>query len=193
MAISLDEFHPLTYESCVAPELRLLYQLFEEAQRSRIAHGERLRAILQGRSASALATRTNDAGALLKALARGETVGAPRFLEHVYLRAIEDEKAAAAELREAIEKHPRLAMARRHQGHRASPRRAFAVSARCHTRGDPISVLGVLRIGNDPGRCIQVLAMQAGSRVSGGLSGARGALHALRYARVHGPAPACWR
>lgn len=106
MAISLDEFHPLTYESCAAPELRLLYQLFEEAQRSRIAHGERLRAILQGRSASALATRTNDAGALLKALARGETVGAPRFLEHVYLRAIEDEKAAAAELREAIEKHP---------------------------------------------------------------------------------------
>jgi len=106
MAISLDKFHPSAYESCAAPELRLLYQLFEEAQRSRIAHGERLRAILQGRSASALATRTNDADALLKAVARGETVGAPKFLEHVYLRAIEDEKAAAAELREAIEQHP---------------------------------------------------------------------------------------
>ena len=93
MAISLDEFHPSTYESCAAPELRLLYQLFEEAQRSRIAHGERLRAILQGRSASALATRTNDADALLKAVARGETAGAPRFLEHVYMRAIEDESS----------------------------------------------------------------------------------------------------
>jgi hypothetical protein len=106
MAISLDEFHAPTYESSAAPELRLLYQLFEEAQRSRIAHGERLRAILQGRSVSSLTTRTTDADALLKAVARGETVGAPRFLEHVYLRAIEDEKAAAAELREAIELHP---------------------------------------------------------------------------------------
>jgi Transposase IS116/IS110/IS902 family len=106
MAISLDEFHPSTYESCAAPELRLLYQLFEEAQRSRIAHGERLRAILQGRSASALTTRTSDADALLKAIARGESAGAPRFLEHVYLRAIEDEKAAAAALRETIEQHP---------------------------------------------------------------------------------------
>jgi hypothetical protein len=106
MAISIDEFHPSTDESYAAPELRLLYQLFEEAQRSRIAHGERIRAILQGRSVSVLATRTTDADALLKGIARGETAGAPRLLEHVYGRAIEDEKAAAAELREAIEQHP---------------------------------------------------------------------------------------
>jgi Transposase IS116/IS110/IS902 family len=106
MAISLDEIHAPPYDTYAASDLRLLYQLFEEAQRARIAHGERLRAILQGRSFSGLATRTTDADALLKAITRGETAGAPRILERAYSRAIDDEKAAEAALRESIEQHP---------------------------------------------------------------------------------------
>lgn len=66
MAISLKEFHSLTYEPHSAAELRLLYQLYEEAQRGRIAHGERLRAILQGRSVAIESGSTTDANPLLK-------------------------------------------------------------------------------------------------------------------------------
>ena len=58
-----------------ASELRLLYQLYEEAQALRIAHGERLRAILQGRSFSELVTSVDDADPLLKAIGKGETAG----------------------------------------------------------------------------------------------------------------------
>lgn len=106
MAISLEEFHAPTYRTHSASELRLLYQLYEEAQASRIAHGERLRAILQGRSFSELLTSVDDADPLLKAIGKGETVGAPRLLERAYARSLDDEAAAAAALREAIEGHP---------------------------------------------------------------------------------------
>jgi hypothetical protein len=107
MAISLDQFHTLSYESDPASELRLLYQLYEEAQRTRIAHGERLRAIFQGRSRSSeMAATDKDIDRLLKDIARGERAGAPRILESAYRRAVEDEAAAASALRESIAGHP---------------------------------------------------------------------------------------
>jgi hypothetical protein len=106
MAISLDEIHAPPNEAYDASELRLLYQLYEETQRSRIAHGERLRAILQGRSLPHLVDSIEDADPLLKAIARGETAGAPRILERAYARAADDEAAIAEALRENIEQHP---------------------------------------------------------------------------------------
>ena len=89
-----------------AHDLRLLYQLYEDAQRSRVAHGERLRALFQGRSFDGLGSVTDDPDSLLKAIARGESVGAPRVLEKAYWRASEDENDAAAALRIEIESHP---------------------------------------------------------------------------------------
>lgn len=89
-----------------AHDLRLLYQLYEDAQRSRIAHGERLRALFQGRSFAGLGSIAADPDSLLKVIARGETVGAPRVLEKAYWRATEDESDAAAALRVEIESHP---------------------------------------------------------------------------------------
>ena len=106
MAISLNELRTARYESNYASELRLLYTLFEDAQRSRVAHGERLRAILQGRSASSLTETTCDPDAILKAVRRGDSAGAPRILERAYTRAFEDEESAAAALRGVIEQHP---------------------------------------------------------------------------------------
>ena len=94
------------YDSSAGSDLRLLYQLFEEAQRSRIAHGERLRAIIQGRTLSDLIGNTKDADPLLKSIARGETAGAPRMLERAYSRATDDEACAEVALRESIERHP---------------------------------------------------------------------------------------
>ena len=91
MAISLEQLHPLSHESDAPPELRLLYQLYEEAQRTRIAHGERLRAIFQGRSSSSGApSNDKDADGLLKGIARGGHAGAPRILENAYARSVED-------------------------------------------------------------------------------------------------------
>src|SRR6476661_9622323 len=89
-----------------AHDLRLLYQLYEDAQRSRIAHGERLRALFQGRSFAGLGSIAADPDSLLKLIARGETVGSPRVLEKAYWRATEDENDAAAALRIEIESHP---------------------------------------------------------------------------------------
>jgi hypothetical protein len=106
MAISLQQFHEHTFEPYAFSELRLLYPLFEEAQRSRIAHGERLRAIFQGRSSSASTNQVEDPDALLKAISRGDRTGAPKVLENAYARAVQDEAEAAAALRESIEHHP---------------------------------------------------------------------------------------
>ena len=103
MAISLERFSPTTQ---FVSDLRLLYQLFEEAQRSRVAHGERLRAIFQGRTAGGGAGRAENADALLKTIARGNTVGAPRVLERAYSRAASDEADAAETLGAVIEQHP---------------------------------------------------------------------------------------
>src|SRR3954462_1198412 len=102
MAVSLERF---TQPSQSAPDLRLLYQLFEEAQRSRVAHGERLRAIFQGRTIGG-EERAENPDALLKQIARGQTVGAPRVLERAYARAAGDEADAAQTLREVIAEHP---------------------------------------------------------------------------------------
>jgi hypothetical protein len=106
MAISLNEIRVARCESYDASELRLLYQLYEEAQRSRIAHGERLRAILQGRSPSHLVGSIEDADPIIKAIGEGQTAGAPRILERAYSRAVDDEAAAADALGETIEQHP---------------------------------------------------------------------------------------
>ncbi len=105
MAISLDQFQTHSYERDAGSELRLLYQLYEEAQGTRIAHGERLRAIFQGRSSGAPST-DRDVDGLLKGISRGEHAGAPRILENAYARAVEDEAAAASGLRETIGRHP---------------------------------------------------------------------------------------
>jgi hypothetical protein len=105
MATSLEQIHVPRDDTYSVAELRLLYQLFEEAQRSRIAHGERLRAIFQGRSLSAGDAEAGDPDALIKAVSRGESVGAPRVLEHAYVRAVRDEAEAAAALAEIIESH----------------------------------------------------------------------------------------
>jgi len=102
MAISLERF---SQPSQGEPDLRLLYQLFEEAQRSRVAHGERLRAIFQGRTGGGEG-RAEDADTLLKKIARGNTVGAPRVLERAYARAAGDEADASDTLSEVIEQHP---------------------------------------------------------------------------------------
>jgi len=104
MAISLERFSPAPDQS--GHDLRLLYQLFEEAQRSRIAHGERLRAVFQGRTVAGGAGRPEKADALLKTIVRGNTVGAPRILERAYERAASDEADAAQALRDLIEQHP---------------------------------------------------------------------------------------
>jgi hypothetical protein len=104
MAISLEQFSQPTTQ--FAYDLRLLYQLFEEAQRSRVAHGERLRAIFQGRTVAGGAGRAEKAETLLKAIARGNTVGAPRVLERAYARAACDEADAADALRAVVEQHP---------------------------------------------------------------------------------------
>jgi hypothetical protein len=106
MAISLDQLHAPMYSAYSASELRLLYQLYEEAQRSRIAHGERLRAIIQGRSSPGSMTLVGDPDDLLKAISGGGTAGAPRILELAYSRAVETEAASAAALRESVGQHP---------------------------------------------------------------------------------------
>src|SRR6266550_9326368 len=103
MAISLEQLSPTNQ---FAYDLRLLYQLFEEAQRSRVAHGERLRAIFQGRTSAGGEERPEKADSLLKTIVRGNTVGAPRVLERAYARAAGDEADAAETLREVIEIHP---------------------------------------------------------------------------------------
>ena len=103
MATSLQR---LSTADAFAHDLRLLYQLYEDAQRSRIAHGERLRALFQGRSFDGFGTIAGDPDSLLKTIARGDSVGAPRVLEKAYWRAGEDENDAAAALRVEIASHP---------------------------------------------------------------------------------------
>jgi len=106
MAISLNEIHDPVFGHYEVAELRLLYQLYEEAQRTRIAHGERLRAIFQGRSFGGSSTETADPDALLKEVSLGASVGAPQLLERAYARAKDDELSAAAALRDAVGRHP---------------------------------------------------------------------------------------
>jgi hypothetical protein len=89
-----------------AHDLRLLYQLYEDAQRTRIAHGERLRALFQGRSFDGVGSNPGDPDSLLNIIGRGESAGAPRVLEKAYWRAAEDENDAAAAIRVAIVSHP---------------------------------------------------------------------------------------
>ena len=105
MAIPVHEVNEPSYGLYEAAELRLLYQLYEEAQRTRIAHGERLRAIFQGRAMGGSAI-CDDADALLKEVLSGAHAGAPSLLERAYRRAMDDELSAAEALRGAIALHP---------------------------------------------------------------------------------------
>ena len=106
MAMPLQHIEAAPFGQYELAELRLLYQLYEEAQRSRIANGERLRAILQGRSLAGTDRAPHDADALLKEAASGRHVGAPALLERAYARAMDDELKAAAALRDAVTLHP---------------------------------------------------------------------------------------
>jgi hypothetical protein len=106
VAISLEHFSGPLYQPDVVSELRLLYQLFEEAQRMRVAHGERVRAFLQGRSLAGSGEAGGDVDHLVTEIARGGSIGAPMVLERAYARAADEEKMLALELRRAIGQHP---------------------------------------------------------------------------------------
>jgi hypothetical protein len=106
VAISLEHFSGQRYQADGASELRLLYQLFEDAQRTRVAHGERVRAFLQGRSLIGSGETGGDVDHLLTEITRGGSAGSPTVLERAYARAADDEKMLALELRRAIAGHP---------------------------------------------------------------------------------------
>ena len=106
MAVSLEQFSAESCQAGAVAELRLLYQLFEDAQRARIAHGERVRAYLQGRSLGGSGENGGDVSEALADIARGHNGGAPGVLERSYARAAEEEEMLAGELRRAIEGHP---------------------------------------------------------------------------------------
>jgi hypothetical protein len=105
VAISLDHYSAEVNQSS-GSELRLLYRLFEDAQRARIAHGERLRAFLQGRSFAGSGETSRDVEQLLTEIQRGHAAGAPLLLERAYARAADEEDMLAVELRGAVEGHP---------------------------------------------------------------------------------------
>ncbi|HMF86786.1 MAG TPA: hypothetical protein VK575_01825 [Gemmatimonadaceae bacterium] len=105
MAISLDHYSAESHQS-PGSELRLVYRLFEDAQRARIAHGERLRAFLQGRSFAGSGETCRDVEELLTEIQRGHAAGAPVLLERAYARAADEEAMLAVELRGAVEGHP---------------------------------------------------------------------------------------
>ncbi|HUQ98947.1 MAG TPA: transposase [Gemmatimonadaceae bacterium] len=106
MAISLQQ-NPVDLQARdSATELRLLYPLFEEAQRARIAHGERIRALLQGRSLGSEADTERDIEHTLKEIAQGRSGGVPEILERAYARAVDDENYLGSELRATVEDHP---------------------------------------------------------------------------------------
>jgi len=104
VAISLEHFSTEAHHA--GSELRLLYQLFEDAQRARIAHGERVRAFLQGRSFAGSGETPCDVDELLADIQRGRPAGVPVVLERAYARAADEEEMLGLELRRAIEGHP---------------------------------------------------------------------------------------
>lgn len=124
VAISLKHFPEQANEAGAGSELRLLFQLFEEAQRGRIAHGERVRAYLQGRSSDGAGATCEDVDHLLTEISRGGSGGAPRILERAYARAFDEEEMLGIELRRVVEDHPAWAWleAQRGIGHHLSAR-----------------------------------------------------------------------
>lgn len=106
LAVSLEQFPGQPLPRDIALELRLLYPLFEEAQRSRVAHGERIRAFLQGRSFGTELDPARDIEQTLKQIAQGRATGVPEILERAYARAVNDESYLSKELRDAVEEHP---------------------------------------------------------------------------------------
>jgi hypothetical protein len=105
VAISLPHCSAESQQSS-GSQLRLLYRLFEDAQRARIAHGERLRAFLQGRSFAGSGETSRDVEELLTEIQRGQSAGAPVLLERAHARAADEEDMLAVELRGAVEGHP---------------------------------------------------------------------------------------
>jgi hypothetical protein len=116
VAISLEHFPVQPIQPDAVSELRLLYQLFEDAQRTRVAHGERVRAFLQGRSLAGIGENGGDVDHLLTEIARGGSVGSPAVLERAYARAADEEKLLALELRRVIEAHPAWSWLERQRG-----------------------------------------------------------------------------
>lgn len=106
MAISLQQSSAESHQAEFGSELRLLYQLFEDAQRARIGHGERVRAFLQGRSFAGSGETSRDVDELLIELQRGGSAGAPTLLERAYVRAADEEETLGFELRRTVEAHP---------------------------------------------------------------------------------------
>jgi len=106
VAISLEHFSAPSNEAGAGSELRLLYQLFETAQRARIAHGERVRAFLQGRSSGGVGETYEDVDQLVTDISRGRSGGAPRILERAYARSFDEEQMLSLELARAVEDHP---------------------------------------------------------------------------------------
>ena len=116
MAISLEHFYDRPYQPDAISELRLLYQLFEDAQRTRVAHGERVRAFLQGRSLAGTGETGGDVDDLLSEITSGGSAGAPPVLERAYARAADEEKFLALELRRVIGDHPAWAWLEQQRG-----------------------------------------------------------------------------
>jgi hypothetical protein len=116
VAISLEHFSEQSHQAGSGSELRLIYQLFEDAQRSRIAHGERVRAFLQGRSFAGSGETSRDVEELMTELQKGGSAGAPLPLERAYARAADEEGMLTVEVRRAVEGHPAWEWLERQRG-----------------------------------------------------------------------------
>lgn len=86
--------------------LRASVRLFEDAQRRRLATGEQLRAILQGRDTSWGCHAVDDADAVLEAIRTGADAGPVPLLAALHRRAAEDEASGLALVGAAVEAHP---------------------------------------------------------------------------------------
>jgi hypothetical protein len=80
--------------------------VYEQAQRTRVQVGERIRALLQGRQIGAEPSRQEDAAVVLKRILAGEDDGPSDFLTRAYrLHAAAEEEARGA-MQAALECHP---------------------------------------------------------------------------------------
>ena len=90
-----------------AETLRWISRAAEATQRERIRRGERLRAVLQARAASAaIAEPIDDADDLLRRIERGDTLGPVPLLGDMYRRAWLEEHELAVLLENAVTSHP---------------------------------------------------------------------------------------
>lgn len=172
MAISLEHSPAKVHQASFGSELRLLYQLFEDAQRARIGHGERVRAFLQGRSFAGSGETSRDVEELLTELQKGNSAGAPALLERAYTRAWGEEEMLARELRRAVEEHPAWGwlQLQRGIGHRLAARLLSRLDvARARTPSAFWAYCGLATVPGTAYRCAVCgleVAYPAGYRVS---------------------------